>query len=270
MKLSAKSVKRLLVVVLALFVATHASAWVKRSDSHEEPAAKAGLDGRLECLVVDVGGGRSRNITVYLPKCYDTGIDSLPLMYLLHGLKGDELVWTVRGNAAATADSLVRHDLAKPFIMAMPDCSPHFRHKSRGTLPNMLKYPRWLRKEFENEFMGITYRVKGSQRVIAGLSAGATQAANLALMHDSTVRCVGLFSPVLHKRHVPQALSKTAYWIEVGRHDIFLSESKRFARRASERGIDCTIHITNGRHTWTNWKHYLADFILFAYGDALQ
>lgn len=229
------------------------------------------LNGRVEQMEVSVGGGKTRKLMLYLPPQYDTDHDSLAVIYLLHGLNGNERAWMERGNAAAAIDSLITNRITRPVLLAMPDCSPHYKHKDRCMIVNMLRYPRWLRCEFEKEFRLIdsqlcaAYRVFPNEKVIAGLSAGATQAANLALMYDSLVSVVGLFSPVIHRRHLP-ADTFTEYWIGVGRHDIFRSESRCFIKKLDKRAVCRSEYISSGRHTWKNWRLYLVEFMKCVYG----
>ena len=75
-----------------------------------------------------------RNVTIYLPPGYYTHLQQkYPVVYLLHGYTGNNLLWTGKGycgkelNMAQTADELIAKGQMRPMILVTPDCSNKYR-----------------------------------------------------------------------------------------------------------------------------------------------
>ena len=92
-------------------------------------AAPAGFDARREGVpagVVEriefdskVTGGK-RPASVYLPPGYSAD-QQYPVLYLLHGIGGNETHWPGPGAAAAILDNLIADGKAVPMIVVMPN-----------------------------------------------------------------------------------------------------------------------------------------------------
>jgi enterochelin esterase-like enzyme len=92
-------------------------------------AAPAGFDarregvpaGRVERIEFDskVTGGK-RPASVYLPPGYSPDTD-YPVLYLLHGIGGNETHWPGPGAAGAILDNLIADGEAVPMIVVMPN-----------------------------------------------------------------------------------------------------------------------------------------------------
>jgi enterochelin esterase-like enzyme len=92
-------------------------------------SAPAGFDARRENVpagVVErvefdskVTGGK-RPASVYLPPGYSTST-KYPVLYLLHGIGGNETHWPGPGAAAAILDNLIADGKAVPMIVVMPN-----------------------------------------------------------------------------------------------------------------------------------------------------
>ncbi len=63
--------------------------------------------------------GMSRRITIYTPAGYESGKEKYPVLYLLHGMGGDEEAWIALGRATQILDNLIAQGKAKPMIVAM-------------------------------------------------------------------------------------------------------------------------------------------------------
>ena len=66
----------------------------------------------------------TRRMTVYTPAGYD-GKKRYPVLYLLHGMGGDENAWAELGRAAQIMDNLIAQGKAKPMIVVMPNGNPN-------------------------------------------------------------------------------------------------------------------------------------------------
>ena len=92
-------------------------------------AAPAGFDarregvpaGRVERVEFDskVTGGK-RPASVYLPPGYSAD-NQYPVLYLLHGIGGNETHWPGPGAAGAILDNLIADGKAVPMIVVMPN-----------------------------------------------------------------------------------------------------------------------------------------------------
>ena len=239
----------------------------------------------------------NRRVVVYTPHDYT---EPLPVLYLLHGISGDEERWIDHGHAKHILDNMIAQGRCQPMIVVMPDCNVVRRiqrGKRTNLLRNMLNYPALCKGDFEaafyelQAFIASHYIVSDAPHhtAIAGLSSGARQAANIAILQPDTFSVIGLFSPVVHKKQLPKGthsspsaaewyadslsaeivgnasvrcnLMPTSYAIYVGTNDLFYRNARRCHRRLHDRHIPCTLHETTGGHTWHNWRLFLIDFL---------
>ena len=63
----------------------------------------------------------TRRCTVYTPAGYETSREKYPVLYLLHGMGGDEQAWSELGRAVQILDNLIAEGKAKPMIVVMPN-----------------------------------------------------------------------------------------------------------------------------------------------------
>ena len=77
----------------------------------------------------------NRRVNIYLPAAYT---DSLPVLYLLHGINGYEGSWTERGRTIQIIENLIAEGRIEPLIVVMPDCNTgvHEDRPSHHTLWN--------------------------------------------------------------------------------------------------------------------------------------
>lgn len=64
-----------------------------------------------------------RRYSIYLPPDYETSQRSYPVLYLLHGLGGDQGNWIDYGDVQAIADNAINSTKATPMIIVMPDAT---------------------------------------------------------------------------------------------------------------------------------------------------
>ena len=229
--------------------------------------------GRIDTLdYYDEPQQVSRKVLVYVPLCTQT-TDSLPVLYLLHGISGDERSWTEGGRLQQIMDNMIALQKTEPMFVVMPDCNVRNKltPKHRTNLyRNMMNYPGLQRGDFEEAFLRMHQYISENypvaterdQHFIAGVSSGAQQAANIVSHNTDLFSVVGLFSPALmKKKHLPPADSEIKYHIYVGQNDLFYNDGIRFARHLNARNITCTMHDTEGGHTWRSWREFLTDFL---------
>lgn len=229
------------------------------------------LHGRLDTVEFQSSNEEKiRKIIVYTPPQYAESGQDYPVLYLLHGLNGNETAWMDRGRAAQVLDNLIVERRAKPMIMVMPDANPVSliaQKENIGLLKNIFLYPAWNDLEFEHcypemdAYLSGLYRFSQKQgsRAVAGLSAGAKQSANLANMYDSTFSSIGLFSPVVGGKQLPNN-NYAYYWIGGGTADFFHHRINKFRKRMQRKHILYTMYNTKGGHTWRNWRVYFTEY----------
>ena len=92
-------------------------------------AAPAGFDmrregvpaGRIEKIEFDSKvTGNERPASIYLPPGYSTS-RKYPVLYLLHGIGGNETHWPGPGAAGAILDNLIADGKAVPMVVVMPN-----------------------------------------------------------------------------------------------------------------------------------------------------
>jgi len=150
--------------------------------------------------------GIKRRMTVYTPAGYETSNRRYPVLYLLHGMGGDENAWEELGRATQILDNLIAEGKAEPMVVVMPngnisqEAAPG--EGSSGLVTAALRYPKTMDGNFEKAFPDIiqfvekAYRVKKDKanRAIAGLSMGGFHSIYIALNNPDAFDYIGLFS----------------------------------------------------------------------------
>ena len=215
-----------------------ASALAQTPGPRSFPAAPQGFDtpregiahGRVERVEYNSNVvGITRPAMVYLPPGYAAD-RKYPVLYLLHGIGGNETHWTAIGNAHVILDNLIADKKAAPMIVVMPNgrasAEPSTLFVGRGrpggagaAEPGALGAAgaRGLEGRggaamgvefqayaaFERElltdlipFIESRYAVNSSreQRALAGLSMGGGQSLNIGLNNLNTFASIGGFS----------------------------------------------------------------------------
>lgn len=208
-----------------------------------------------------------RRVNIYLPAGYESG-EAYPVLYLIHGINGYEGSWSERGRAIHIMENLVAMGKCEPMIIVMPDVNygVHEDRPSHHTLwNNVFNYPR-LCHDHDIELalleliqMVDTMYCASGKRYIAGLSDGARIAANTSNLMPGYFAAVGMFSPVVHKKQLPQ--DSVAVYVYTGKKDMFHANAKRFYRRLEKIQTTHAYIESTGGHTWRNWRIYLSDFL---------
>ena len=206
----------------------------------------------------------------------------LPVLYLLHGISGDEATWLEQGRVRQVMDNMLAQGLVRPMIVVMPDCNvPNKLEPKKRTnmLRNVFNYPVLRRGDFEDAFPGMHhfvcehYGISPHQKdhFIAGLSSGAMQAANIVREHPSSFAKVGLFSPAwMQQKRISKQTGKAViaeegfppvYLLAYGQNDLFYKDGQRFAKQLQKAGFECTPYESSGGHTWRSWREYLVAFL---------
>lgn len=229
--------------------------------------------GRIDTLVYyNEEQGVNRRMMVYVPPA-DSGQVDFSVLYLLHGISGDEAAWSEEGRVAQILDNLISQGRTERMIVAMPDCNVKRKLEPKhrtNLLRNMFNYPALQRHDFEeafpemHRFLCSHYDISDQKEhhYIAGLSSGAKQAANIVRDNPELFSVVGLFSPVVGKKQLPHDVGSARFVVFVGKDDLFHKNGLRYANRLSAAGVEYDLQDLGGSHDWRSWRLYLTLFLL--------
>ena len=233
------------------------------------------------------GNGMSRRVTIYTPAGYETSKEKYPVLYLLHGMGGDEEAWIALGRTSQVLDNLIAQGKAKPMIVVMTngnvaqEAAPG--ESSLGYSKPSMQMDHTMDGKFEEtfpdviKFMESNYRVKAekSGRAIAGLSMGGYHSLHISRFYPNTFDYVGLFSAAIMSNdkatsEVYKNFDATLetqmkngyklYWIGIGKADFLYKANEEYRAKLDKMGMKYTYVETEGGHTWTNWRVYLSEF----------
>ncbi|HUG89581.1 MAG TPA: alpha/beta hydrolase-fold protein [Planctomycetaceae bacterium] len=279
---------RLTFLALTALVCLTASAQAQPDDGKKaDPAAKfppppEGFDarrdgierGRLETVEYDsTTVGVKRQAQVYTPPGYSKD-QTYPVLYLLHGIGGDENEWT-RGGAAHVLDNLYADGKAVPMIVVLPNGRASKDLTPRDPIPRQSPAFAAFEQELLTDlipFIEQTYPVKGDResRALAGLSMGGGQALNFGLSHLDTFAWVGGFSAAPNTKRADELLPDPAaaakqlnlLWVSCGDRDGLMRISRRFHDALDEKQVPHVWYVhPGGGHDFTVWKADLYHFV---------
>lgn len=219
--------------------------------------------------------GTVRKALVYTPPGYSKS-KKYPVLYLLHGIGGDEKEWlNDGGHPDIIMDNLYAAGKVEPMIIVLPNgraakddkrgadqMSPAkvagFATFEKDLLVDLIPY-------IESKYPVLTDR---EHRAIAGLSMGGGQSLNFGLGNLDKFAWVGGFSSAPNTKPAeqlfpdPEAAKKQLklLWISCGASDGLLSYSKRTHEYAESKGIPHIYYIEPGIHDFKVWKNGLYMF----------
>lgn len=240
--------------------------------------------GTMAKVWAKVSDGRERRMTIYTPAGYEEGKHRYPVLYLLHGMGGDEDAWSATGRVAEIMDNLIASGKAEPMIVVMTNgCTQHV------AAPGYSHEGMWrpymsgsMDGSFETMFPSIVewvddhYRTKAKRayRAIAGLSMGGFHSMQISKEYPTMFDYVGLFSAAIFRgkegiatyadldaklaRQFEQGME--LYWIAIGKDDFLYDENVRYRELLDKAGYPYTYRESDGGHIWRNWRIYLGEF----------
>lgn len=217
--------------------------------------------------------GKTRKANVYLPASYD-GKKKFSVLYLMHGIGGDEWEWMNDGGVPnIIMDNLYADGKVADMIIVMPNGRAQ-ENDSRDA--GMMSFAAF--GNFDKDLFGslIPYIEKNfsvytdkDHRAIAGLSMGGGQSLNIGLGNLDKFAYVGGFSSAPNtgqpKQLIPDVQkfkdSKNLLWMVCGGADGLMSYSSNLKAYCDEQGVPCTlINYPDEGHNWTVWKYGLYNF----------
>ncbi|MBN1766814.1 MAG: esterase family protein, partial [Sedimentisphaerales bacterium] len=154
------------------------------------------LHGELEMIEYDSKTvGTKRKMQIYTPPGYSSD-KKYPVLYLLHGIGGDETEWQRFAQPNVLLDNLIADGNAVPMIIVMPNGRAQKNDRAEGDIfasaPAFATFERDLLDDvipaIDSRYSTYTNR---ENRALAGLSMGGGQSLNFGLAHLDTFAWVG-------------------------------------------------------------------------------
>jgi enterochelin esterase-like enzyme len=250
------------------------------------PPAPEGFDkkrdgierGKIEMVEYDSKSvGNKRKMMVYTPPGYSAS-KKYPVLYLLHGIGGDETEWFKQGAPDMILDNLYADKKIVPMIVVLPNGRAQPNDRAEGNVYATAPAFENFEKDLLNDvipFIESKYSVKMSReyRAVAGLSMGGGQSLNFGLGNLNTFAWIGGFSSAPNQK-APQVLvpnpGETAQklkllWISCGDQDGLISFSQKLHAYLKENKVPHIWHLDSGKHEFKVWKNdlYLFSQLLF-------
>lgn len=232
--------------------------------------------------------GFDRRMTVYTPAGYEDSKTKYPVLYVLHGIGGDEDAWVTQGRATQILDNLIARGEAKPMIVVFTngnisqEAAP--LENSTGYDRPSMGLPQTMEGTFETAFPEIVsyidshYRTirKKEGRAICGLSMGGFHTLNISVNYPDMFNWSGMFSAAVgvtdpavspmyqnmdEKLATYFAKKPALLWLGIGKSDFLYKNHSDFLKKLDEGGYEYTYMETDGGHEWRNWRIYLANFL---------
>jgi enterochelin esterase-like enzyme len=230
--------------------------------------------GRLEMITYDSKTvGTTRKMNVYTPPGYSAA-RKYPVLYLLHGIGGDETEWQRFAKPNLLLDNLLAEGKVVPMIVVMPNGRAQKNDRAEGNVfaaaPAFAAFEQDLLKDviptIESRY---SVQADREHRALAGLSMGGGQALNFGLSHLDTFAWIGGFSSAPNTKPAAQLLPDPAtakkqlklLWLACGKKDNLIRISQGVHTYLKEKDVPHVWHVDGNAHDPTEWKN---NFYLFA------
>jgi len=216
--------------------------------------------------------GTTRKLNVYTPPNYSKD-QKYPVLYLLHGIGGDETEWQRFAKPDVVVDNLIADHKAVPMIVVMPNGRAQKDDRAQGDVfksaPAFAAFEQDLLKDVI-PVIEAKYSVAADRehRAIAGLSMGGGQTLNFGLGHLDTFAWIGAFSSAPNtkpaKQLVPDPESVKSkiklLMLTCGNKDGLIRISQGVHAYLNENKIPHVWHVDGNAHDATHWKNSLYHF----------
>ena len=255
----------------------------KQDDKTEKfPAPPDGYDtrrdgisrGKLETVEYDsTTVGVKRKAKVYTPPGY-TPDQKYPVLYLLHGIGGDENEWGRGGVPDVILDNLYADKKVVPMIVVMPNGRASKDVTARDPIPKQSPAFAKFEKDLLTDlipFIEKSYSVNADResRALAGLSMGGGQSLNFGLGNLDTFAWVGGFSSAPNTKPPAELIKDPAeatkklrlLYVACGDKDGLFRISENVHKMLDEKKVPHLYNvIPGGRHDFQVWKCDLYHF----------
>nr|WP_317163100.1 alpha/beta hydrolase-fold protein [Rudanella paleaurantiibacter] len=271
-----------LYVVLAMWVA---GAAYSQPTEKEMPkgydAVRSGIaTGKLDSISYPSKTvGTTRKALVYTPPGFNKKT-KYPVLYLLHGIGGDEKEWLKGGNPQVILNNLYAENKLQPMIVVMPNGRAMKDDRAVGNIFDREKVEAFATFEkdllndlipfIEKKYPTLTDR---EHRAVAGLSMGGGQSLNFGLGNLDKFAWVGGFSSAPNTKRPEELVPNPAdakkklklLWISCGDADGLITFSKRTHDYLYQNDVPHIYYVEAGGHDFKVWKNGLYMFSQFLF-----
>jgi enterochelin esterase-like enzyme len=245
------------------------------------PEPPAGIDkprdgiphGKLEMVSYESKTvGTTRKMNVYTPPGYSKD-KKYPVLYLLHGIGGDETEWERFAHPDQLLDNLIADGKATPMIVVMPNGRAQKNDRAEGDVfrsaPAFATFEQDLLKDvipaIESRY---SVQADREHRALAGLSMGGGQTLNFGLAHLDTFAWLGAFSAAPNTKPAAQLVPDPAaakaklkfLMISCGNKDGLMRVSQGVHAYLKEHDVPHTWHVDDNAHDPPHWRNSLYHF----------
>lgn len=231
--------------------------------------------GRVETLeYASTVTGKTRHAKIYLPPAY-APTRHYPVLYLLHGIGGDENEWLYCAHPDRILNNLIAEGKAQPMIIVMPNGRAIADDRAIGNPFTPEKAEGFAR--FERDLLDCLipaverkYSVQADRehRAIAGLSMGGGQTFNFGLSHLDQFAWIGAFSAAPNTKApellVPKPEETTRQlrllYISCGNKDGLINFSQGMHRYLKANGVPHLWNVDDHGHDPATWGSNLYHF----------
>jgi enterochelin esterase-like enzyme len=226
--------------------------------------------GKLEMISYESKSvGTTRKMQVYTPPGYSTD-KKYPVLYLLHGIGGDETEWQRYAHPNFLLDNLLAEGKVTPMIVVMPNGRAQKDDRARGNVFGGGAAFAAFEKDLLNDVIPTIearYSVQADRehRALAGLSMGGGQSLNFGLGNLDSFAWIGGFSSAPNTKPPAQLLPDPArakeqlklLWVACGKRDGLLRISQGVHAYLKEHNIPHVWHVDGNAHDPTEWRNNL-------------
>jgi enterochelin esterase-like enzyme len=216
----------------------------------------------------------TRRALIYTPPGYSKN-KKYPVLYLLHGIGGDEKEWLNGGHPQMILDNLYSANKLQPMIVVMPNGRAMKDDRATGNImaPDKVQAFATFEKDLLSDlipYIEKNFPVYSDQehRAIAGLSMGGGQSLNFGLANLDKFAWIGGFSSAPNTK-APEVLVPNPeeakkklklLWISCGDSDRLITFSKRMHDYLVQHNVPHIYYIEPGVHEFKVWKNGLYMF----------
>ena len=229
--------------------------------------------GRLEMIEYDSKTvGTRRKMLVYTPPGYSAAT-KYPVLYLLHGIGGDETEWQRFTKPENILDNLIADGKAVPMILVFPNGRAEKNDRAEG---NVFAHAKAF-ENFEGDLLNDVIPAIDSRystltdrehRALAGLPMGGGQTLNFGLAHLDRFAWLGAFSSAPNTKPPaalvpdPAAAAKQLklFWLSCGNKDGLIAISQGVHRYLKEHGVPHVWNVDDHAHDPAEWANNLHHF----------
>lgn len=229
--------------------------------------------GKLEMIEYESKTvGTTRKMNVYTPPGYSAE-KKYPVLYLLHGIGGDETEWQRFATPDVLFDNLIADGKVVEMIVVMPNGRAQKNDRAEGNVFESAPAFAVFEKDLLEDVIPAIesrYAVQADRehRALAGLSMGGGQSLNFGLTHLDTFAWVGGFSSAPNTKAPEELLRDPAraktqlklLWLSCGKKDGLINISQRLQRYLKQHDIPHHWNVDSHGHDPTHWRNNLYHF----------